>query len=325
MEALFIDDNTSQLYFKKIDDPIAEENELVIQIKSTALNRADIMQRYGQYPVPAGITPIPGLEMAGIVEAVGSAVTNFQVGDRVCALLPGGGYAEKVVIPSDLAIEIPSYLSFEQAAAIPEAYLTAYLNLFLLGDLKATDKVLIHAGASGVGLAAIQIVKAVGAKSIVTASSERKLTVCRENGANETINYKKEDFQQKVNELTAGKGVDIILDFVGASYWHQNIKSLSVDGTIILIGLLGGSVVEKVDLRDILFKRIQLKATTLRSQTNEEKALLTKQFTSFALPKFKKGLLMPVIDTVFDWKDVMTAHERMEANENIGKIILNVT
>lgn len=325
MEVLLIDDKTTQLYFDTVDEPIPEANDLVVKVKSTALNRADIMQRYGQYPLPEGVTPIPGLEMSGIVESVGDDVTNFKIGDRVCALLPGGGYSEKVVIPSDMAIAIPSYLSFEQAAAIPEAYLTAFLNLFNLGNLQADDTVLIHAGASGVGLAAIQIVRSIGAKSIVTASSEKKLSVCRANGANETINYNEEDFSNKVLEITGGKGVQIILDFVGASYWERNIKSLSVDGTLILIGLLGGAKVEAMDLRDILFKRIQIKATTLRSQTVEQKIALTKEFTTFALPKFEDRLFVPVIDQVYDWKDVMLAHERMEANKNIGKIILNVT
>src|SRR5699024_6889483 len=191
--------------------------------------------------------------------------------------------------------------------------------------IQESDTVLIHAGASGVGLAAIQIVKAVGAKSIVTASSEKKLSVCKANGANDTINYKEEDFAKRVADITEGKGVQLILDFVGASYWEKNIKSLSVDGTLILIGLLGGSKVENMNLRDLLFKRLQVKATTLRSQTIEEKISLTEQFTSFALPKFEERSLVPVIDAVYDWKDAMLAHERMEANENIGKIILNVT
>lgn len=325
MEAILIDEATNELYFTEVADPVPKENELVVRIKSTALNRADILQRYGQYPLPPGANPIPGLEMSGIVESVGSNVKDFKEGDRVFSLLSGGGYAEKVAIPSDLAIRIPSYFSFEQAAAIPEAYLTAYLNLFLLGNVQPTDHVLIHAGASGVGLAATQIVNAVGATAIVTASSEKKLNVCSRNGANFTINYKKEDFAEKVLEVTNGTGVQLILDFVGAPYWEKNIKSLSNDGILILIGLLGGTVVNKIDLSEILFRRLQIKATTLRSRTNEEKIFLTKQFAKFALPKFENRLLVPVIDSVYDWKDVRDAHERMETNKNIGKIILNIT
>lgn len=325
MEAILIDEASNELYFTEVEDPIPNENELVVQIKSTALNRADILQRYGQYPLPPGTTPIPGLEMSGIVESVGPNVKEFKEGDRVMALLPGGGYAEKVAIPSDLAIKIPSYFSFEQAAAIPEAYLTAYLNLFLLGNIHPSDHVLIHAGASGVGLAATQIARAVGATTIVTASSDKKLAVCEKNGADITINYNTENFAEKVLDVTKGKGVQIILDFVGASYWEKNIKSLSNDGVLILIGLLGGTVVDKVDLSEILFRRLQLKATTLRSKSVEEKIFLTKQFAKFALPKFEDRLLVPVIDSVYDWKDVRKAHERMEMNKNIGKIILNVT
>lgn len=323
MKAIIVDEQTNRMSVGEWEDPKVGTNELLIDIKATAINRADVLQKYGKYPVPPGVTPIMGLEMSGIVEEVGSSVRGWNKGDRVCALLPGGGYAEKVTIPADMAIKIPEGFSFEEAAAIPEVFLTAYLNLFDLGQLEKNQTVLIHAGASGVGTAAIQLAREVGATIIVTAGSEEKLSLCKELGAHYTINYKKDNFAEKVSDITEGKGVDLILDFIGASYFEKNIESLKIEGRLILIGTLGGSRLE-IDLMSLMIKRIKVFGSTLRSQTPAQKESLTKKFVEFAMPLLTNKRISPVIDCVFQLHEVNEAHEKMERNENKGKIILKI-
>lgn len=312
-----------QLTLGSFPMPEAGDDELLVKVKATALNRADTLQRQGLYPPPKGASPILGLEMAGVVEQVGRNCAGWKVGDRVFGLLPGGGYAEYVSIPGDMAMPIPENLSFEEAAAIAEVFLTAYQTLFWLGRCQKGDEVLIHAGASGVGTAAIQLVKEAGGRSIVTAGSEEKLTFCRELGASLALNYREGEFAAKVLEASGQRGVDIVLDFVGASYWNQNLAALATDGRWILIGLLGGARVEQVDLGALLKKRIQLSATTLRTRSLEYKTRLTREFGDFALARFADGRLKPIVDSVFSWEDVAEAHRYIEANKNIGKIILN--
>ncbi|MBO1005340.1 NAD(P)H-quinone oxidoreductase [Pseudogracilibacillus auburnensis] len=323
MKAILIDDN-EKLYIGKTDKPIFKENELLVKVKATALNRADLLQKRGLYPPPEGASTILGLEMSGVVEEVGENVEGWNKGDRVCALLPGGGYAEYVSIPAEMAIPIPDGLSFEEAAAIPEVFLTAYLNMFWLGKLEKDETVLIHAGASGVGTAAIQLARVVGAKIIVTAGTEEKRELCLSLGADVAIDYKDGPFAPKVKETTHGKGVNLILDFIGASYWEQNISSLATYGKLILIGTMGGSNVENVNLGKILFKKLQVIGTALRSQPIEKKIALTKDFRDFALSKFENSEVKPVIDSVWDWKDADEAHAHMEQNKNAGKIVLRV-
>lgn len=324
MKAILIEEKTKKLVMGEWEAPKLRENELLVKVKATAVNRADLLQKMGLYPVPEGISPILGLEMSGVVEKVGASVKDWKAGDRVFSLLPGGGYAEQVTIPAEMAMKIPEEFSFEQAAAIPEVFLTAYLNLFDLGRLKANETVLIHAGASGVGTAAIQLAKESGATVIVTAGSEEKLNACRALGADYAINYKNGPFLPEVQKLTEGKGVNLILDFVGASYFQQNIDSLAVDGRIILIGTLGGGKVEEVNLSLLLFKRIQIIGSTLRSLPQSRKIELTKDFYPFALPLFESGKIKPIIDTVFDLSKAEEAHQYMEENLNTGKIILRV-
>lgn len=313
-----------QLELGTFPKPEPAEDELLVKVKATALNRADIMQRQGNYPPPKGASPILGLEMAGVVETVGAQCSQYKPGDWVCALLPGGGYAEYAAIPEAMAMPIPENLDIEQAAAIPEVFLTAYQCLFWIGRLQAGETVLIHAGASGVGTAAIQLAREIGARIIVTAGSERKLTICRELGAEVAINYKDGPFAPHVLDATDNRGVDLILDFVGAAYWKQNVSALTLDGRMVLIALLSGAHVEHVNLGALLGKRIQLTATTLRTRSVEYKIRLTREFADFAMPRFADGRLRPIIDRILSWEHVAEAHQYMEANNNIGKIVLTV-
>ena len=313
------------LYIGETETPKAGENELLVRVRATALNRADLLQRRGFYPPPKGASEIIGLEMAGEIAEIGPGVAGYQVGDRVCALLPGGGYAEYVVIPADMAMPLPDNLTFEQGAAIPEVFLTAYLNLVQLGGFQKGMDVLIHAGASGVGTAAIQLVRELEGRSLVTAGSAEKLAKCQELGASAGWNYKEGSFAPFVKEQTGDKGVSIILDFIGAPYFADNLKSLQMDGRVVIIGTMGGSKVSEVDLGHLLARRLQVIGTALRSRTPQQKAALARDFWDFAYHRFADKRLVPVVDTVMDWNEVKAAHDRMESNQNAGKIVLQVT
>ncbi|MFD1426895.1 NAD(P)H-quinone oxidoreductase [Kroppenstedtia sanguinis] len=304
--------------------PRPAEDELLVRVQATALNRADLMQREGNYPPPPGASPILGLEMAGVVEEVGAKCRDWKVGDRVFGLLPGGGYAEYAVIPAQMALPVPERLNMVEAAAIAEVFLTAYQALFWLGDLQKKDRVLIHAGASGVGTAAIQLAKSHGATVFTTAGSEEKLEACLSLGADLALNYKEGPFAPAVQEVTGREGVQLILDFVGASYWEQNVDCLGMDGKLILISTLGGTRPEKFSLGPILAKRLQVMGTTLRSRSLDYKKRLTRNFSEMALPLFEEGRLQPILDRVFPWDEVREAHRYMEENRNIGKIVLQV-
>ncbi|WDL98738.1 NAD(P)H-quinone oxidoreductase [Alicyclobacillus sp. ALC3] len=306
-------------------DPVIGESELLVRVRATALNRADLLQRMGGYPAPKGTSDILGLEMAGEVVHAGPAVSGWKRGDRVCALLPGGGYAELVAVPAGMAMRIPDDMTFEQAAAIPEVFLTAYLNLFRLAGMQADDKILVHAGASGVGTAAIQLIREAGATSMVTAGSSDKLNQCIQLGATAGWNYKNGPFASWVHERTDGRGVDIILDFIGEPYFEQNITSLAVDGRLVVIGTMGGTDVSTLNLGEILRRRLQIIGTALRSRSRSYKIQLTQDFAAFALPRFADGRLKPVVDRVFDWTEVQAAHAYMASNANTGKIVLRVS
>ena len=313
------------LHIGEHPDPGMKEDELLVRVKATALNRADLLQRRGKHPPPKGVPDILGLEMAGEVVDVGAACEGWARGDRVCALLPGAGYAELAAIPAGLAMRIPENLTFEEASAIPEVFLTAYQNLFNVARLARGETVLIHAGGSGVGTAAIQLVREAGGNSLVTAGSKEKIDLCLALGARAGWNYKEGAFAPWVAEWTDGRGVDILLDFVGAPYFEQNLRSMAADGRMVVIGTLGGAEVEKFSLRTLMSKRLQITGAGLRSMDTARKIRLTGQFATFALPRFADGRLVPVVDTIFDWREVAKAHERMESNVNIGKIVLRVT
>lgn len=313
------------LHIGEHPDPVMKDDELLVRIHATALNRADLLQRRGKHPPPKGVPNILGLEMAGEVVDAGAACEGWAPGDRVCALMPGGGYAERVSIPAGLAMRIPGNLSFEQAAAIPEVFLTAYQNLFNVARLAPGETVLIHAGGSGVGTAAIQLVREARATSLVTAGSREKIDRCMALGARAGWNHKEGAFAPWVAQMTGGKGVDIVLDFVGAAYFEQNVQSLAVDGRMVVIGTMGGAEAEKFSLRTLMSKRLQITGAGLRGMNTARKIRLTGHFATFALPRFADGRLVPIVDSVFDWREVARAHERMESNVNIGKIVLRVT
>jgi putative PIG3 family NAD(P)H quinone oxidoreductase len=307
----------------EVPTPAPGPDEVRVKVHATALNRADTFQRRGHYPPPDGASPILGLEMAGVVEEVGDAVIDWHEGDRVFSLLAGGGYAEQVVVHKDLLMAMPPGLSMQEAAAIPEVFLTAYQALHWLGGMQSDHRVLIHAGASGVGTAAIQLAEEAGEHPYITASAP-KHELCRDLGAEATIDYQSEDFAERVDSITDGAGVHIILDFIGAPYFHRNVAALTMDGRIIQLATLGGSTVEQVGLRDLMAKRVQLLTSTLRNRSLDYKIQLTQEFASDVLPKFVDGQLRPVIDSTYDWTEVADAHRRMENNENAGKIVLQV-
>ena len=311
-----------QLQVVEYEKPIPKDGELLIKVKAAAVNRTDIINRQNSSGYLKN--PILGIEVTGIVEGAG-ADTKTPVGTRVMGLVNGGGYAEYVVMPDERTIVIPENLSFEEAAAIPEVFLTAYQTLFWIGQLRAGETVLIHAGGSGVGTAAIQLAKQLGqANVITTAGSNEKLDFCRSLGADVCINYKEQKFDEVVLEATNNQGVDLILDFVGASYWSKNLASIKVDGRWVLIGILGGAEIEKFNLMDVLLKRIQLTGTLLTPRTDEYKAALTTEFFSKTMELFRNNKLRPIIDHVFPFDQIQQAHEHMENNKNIGKIILKV-
>lgn len=323
MKAIIVKQPGGAEQLQVTEQPIPEpkDGELLIKVKATAVNRTDIVNRESSSGYLEN--PILGVEVAGIVEKAGAG-TEVEVGTRVMGLVNGGGYAEYVVIPAERAMVIPENLSFEEAAAIPEVFLTAYQTLFWLGQLRADETVLIHAGGSGVGTAAIQLAKQIGAKVITTAGSREKLDFCHSLGADYGINYKEQQFDKEVLRATNNHGVDLILDFIGASYWSKNLSSIKVDGRWVLIGVLGGAEVEKVNLMALMSKRIQLTGTLLTPRDDSYKATLTTDFSSKFLELFNTNKLRPIVDQVFPFDQVQQAHEHMESNKNIGKIILKV-
>lgn len=325
MKAVMVEEpgGPEKLSIGSVRRPVPRDDELLVRVHATALNRADLMQREGKYPPPEGASPILGLEVAGTVEAAGRACPTWNVGDRVCGLLVGGGYAEYAVIHRDLAIPILPTLSFLEAAAIPEVFLTAFQALHWYGEISSAKRVLIHAGGSGVGTAAIQLAREADATVFVTAS-EAKHDVCLELGAKAAIDYRTEDFAARIEELTGGEGVDVIVDVIGAPYFTQNAASLAIDGRWVLLATLGGSRVERVDLRDLFRKRASFFTSTLRSRNLEYKIRLTRDFMGQIMPLFDDGTVKPIIDRVFDLSDVADAHRHMGENRNIGKIVLRI-
>lgn len=301
-------------------DPQPAPGEVLVAVHATAVNRADLLQRRGAYPPPPGASPILGLELAG---EVAQDTGGWRAGDRVMAVVTGGGYAEQAAVPEGMLLPVPAGMSWEQAAAIPEAFLTAYLNLFTLGRLAPGESVLIHAGASGVGTAAIQLARAAGAAVIVTAGSDEKLALCRELGAEVLINYRNESFAERVAAATGGRGVNLMLDFVGAPYWEGNLASLAVGGRLMLIGFLGGSR-GQLDLGPVMTKSLTVGGTTLRRTPLERKVALTRDFADFALQRLERGELRPVIDSVLPLEQAAEAHRRAEANRTAGKLVLRI-
>lgn len=307
----------------EIPVPVPGPDELLVRVRATALNRADTLQRRGLYPPPPGESEILGLELAGEVETVGSAAHGFAPGDRVFGLVGGGGYAEKALIDARMAMRIPAGWDFVTAAAVPEVFFTANETLFTLGGLQRGETVLIHAGASGVGTAGIQMARHAGARVFVTAGSADKIARTVELGAEAGINYKEEDFAARVRELTNKEGVDLVQDFIGAAYWQKNLQCLKTGGRLVLVGLMGGVKVE-ADLNLIMRKRLHVIGSVMRSQSLANKIAITQRFRERWLPLLANGTLRPIIDTTFPLAEAAAAHRYMEENRNTGKIILVV-
>jgi putative PIG3 family NAD(P)H quinone oxidoreductase len=300
-----------------IPKPTPASTQLLIHVKAAALNRADILQRRGQYAPPPGESEILGLEIAGEVVQVGTAVTHFKLGDRVFGLVGSGGYADYCVIDAQTACFIPEKFSYLEAAAIPEAFLTANEALFTLGNLQPGETVLIHAGGSGVGTAAIQLAKYIGATVYTTIGRNEKINAVKSLGADHVINYKSTDFAAEI------QNVDVIIDFIGASYLAKHLAMLKPSGRLICVGMLGGTRAE-INLNVILTKRLQIKGLIMRARTLEDKRAMTYNFNQRWLPLLSTGQLHPIVDSVFAFEEAQKAHAYMESNANIGKIILQV-
>lgn len=304
-------------------NPTPGPNDLLINVTHAGVNRADIMQRQGFYPPPPGASQVLGLECAGTVAAVGSQVTGWRVGDRAMALLSGGGYAEKAVVHQGSAMHIPAALSDAEAGGLPEVFLTAFLNLFMLAEVRAGQSVLIHGGGSGVGTASIQLLREAGARSIVTAGSDAKCAQCLRLGADVAINYKDGSFVPKVKAATNDRGVDAILDSIGAAYLGQNLDALANGGRLVLIGLMKGAKAE-IDLAQVLRRHLHIVGSTLRSRSATEKAEITGAFVKRFGSALEAGCLRPPIHAVVPLAQAAEAHRMMQASEHFGKIILNL-
>ncbi|GEK91940.1 NAD(P)H-quinone oxidoreductase [Alkalibacterium kapii] len=304
--------------------PVPKQGELLIEVKAAGINRTDTLTR--QNETLAASYPILGVEISGVVVENQSTDPKLNAGTRVCGLVNHGGYGEYAIMPADRAMILPDELSFSEGAAIPEVFLTAYQTIYWLGELDKKEKILIHAAGSGVGTAAIQLARQLSQANIfATAGKTEKLNMARTLGANVTVNYKEESFSERVNTVTDGTGVDVILDFVGASYWEMNMASCAVDARWILIGTLGGSEVANVSLNHLMKKRIALKATLLTPRSDEYKARLSQEFAEMAMPLFQEKKLKPVIHKVLPFAELKEAHRIIENDENIGKIILKVS
>jgi len=313
----------NDVLWKENPDPDLKKDEVLIRIKASAINRADLLQRSGNYPVPPGASPILGLECAGVVEEVGGQVKNFRKGDEVCALLAGGGYAEKVSVPSGQVLKIPKGFSFEQAAALPEVFATAYFNLYMEANLSVGEKALIHAGASGVGTAAIQICKVKGNPCFVTAGTKEKISRCMELGAEGGAIRNEENFADAIAKWTDNNGVQVILDPVGANYLEDNMKSLTLEGRLVMIGLMGGAKAT-INLGLLMMKRLRIIGSTLRAQPIAKKTEIMNNLKENAWPSLESGDIKPIIDTVIPIEEVDKAHKLMESNQTFGKVILKV-
>ena len=310
------------LYAGIFQDPQPQDNELLVRVRATALNRADLLQRRGHYPPPKGDSPVLGLEIAGEVIGIGKDTGPWKIGDRVCGLIGGGGYAELAVLPASVAMPVPEGWSWEMAAAVPEAFMTAWQSLSWLGRLAPGEKVLVHAGASGVGTAAIQLAREMGASEIFVTASPGKHALCAKIGATCAIDYRSEDFEEVLATICPD-GIDVIVDCIGAPYFQKNLNALGLDGRLVMLAMMGGASVEQTDLMLLLRKRLQVMGSTLRNRSLEYKSRLSGDLYRFAWPLFEKGRLRPVVDRIFPMEEALAAHRYMENNQNQGKIVLS--
>ncbi|PWJ85039.1 putative PIG3 family NAD(P)H quinone oxidoreductase [Pseudaminobacter salicylatoxidans] len=305
------------------DVPRPEAGEILIQVKAAGVNRPDVLQRKGAYPAPPGASDLPGLEVAGVVAAVGEGVTRWNVDDRVCALTPGGGYAEYAIVHGTNALPLPQGFTFSEAAALPETFFTVWHNVFERGGLKSGETLLVHGGTSGIGTTAIQLGKAFGARVIVTAGTPEKCEACEKLGADRAINYRTEDFVAVVKEVTGGKGANVILDMVGGDYVARNYSAASVEGRIVQIATMGGAVAS-ADFSRLMLKRLVHTGSTLRPRPVEVKAGIAAGLEAQVWPLLATRRIAPVMDMIFPLREAWRAHERMEEGDHIGKIVLDV-
>lgn len=311
-----------KLAYESVAIPTPKANEVLVQVHAFGINRPDILQRQGLYPMPKGVTPVPGLEVAGIVTAVGSEVTQFQVGDQVCGLTNGGGYAEYCVVPESQTLTIPQGLSFVQAAAIPETFFTVWANVFEMGKAKAGETLLVHGGTSGIGTTALMLANALGLKTFATVGSDEKAQAISH--LTTAINYKTQNFEQVIQAATDNGGVDVILDIVGAPYLEKNLNLLRRDGRLVYIAFLGGAKAKEVKLGQIMMKRLTITGSTMRARTTEEKATITEGLKTHVWPLLAQGQCIPMIYQNFNFDQIQDAHAALDTGEHVGKVVVEV-
>ncbi len=305
--------------------PTPRAGEILVKVQAAGINRPDVAQRQGAYPPPKDASPVLGLEIAGEVVALGDGVSEFALGDHVCALANGGGYAEYCVVPAGQALPFPKGYDAVKAAAVPETFFTVWANLFQMAGLTEGESVLIHGGTSGIGTTAIQLATAFGAEVYATAGSAEKCQACEKLGVKRAINYREEDFLEVIKAETDGKGVDVILDMIGASYFAKNLSALAKDGCLSMIAFLGGNVAENVDLRPIMVKRLTVTGSTMRPRTADEKRAIRDELVAEVWPLLETGKIAPVIHDVIAFDDVAEGHRLMESSNHIGKIVMKVS
>lgn len=308
---------------RQLPVPQPHEGEILIRVAAAGVNRPDVLQRAGQYPIPPGANPAPGLEVSGIVAAIGEAVTGFAVGDVVCALTNGGGYAEYCIVPAGQTLPVPAGVSLIQAAAIPETFFTVWANLFHMGRARRGEVALIHGGTSGIGTTALMLCREFGIRAFATAGGAAKCEAIRELGG-EPINYRQEAFAEVVLAKTDGHGADVILDIMGANYFNDNLATLARDGRLLLVGFLGGGTAEHVNLQTIMHKRAVITGSAMRTRTSAEKAAIAAALREHVWPVLAEGRCLPLIHAVYPLERAADAHREMEGGQHIGKIVLAV-
>jgi putative PIG3 family NAD(P)H quinone oxidoreductase len=311
------------LVWDEVPDPVPGEGEVLVDVVASAVNRADILQRQGFYNPPPGASRYPGLECSGRIAALGAGVSGWAVGDEVCALLAGGGYAEKVVVPAGQLLPVPEGVDLRQAAALPEVTCTVWSNVFMVAHLRPGETLLVHGGSSGIGTMAIQLAKAAEAKVAVTAGTKEKLDYCAELGADVLINYREQDFVEEIKQATDGAGADVILDNMGAKYLDPNVRALAVNGRLAIIGMQGG-VKAELNIGALLGKRAAISATSLRARPLDEKAAIVAAVREHVWPLFADGRARPVVDRDLPMNDAAAAHRIVEDSGHIGKVLLVV-
>lgn len=314
--------DVDKLAYETVAVPAAKADEVLVKVHAFGINRPDILQRQGLYPMPKGVTPVPGLEVAGEVVAVGEDVTLFKAGDKVCGLTNGGGYAEYCVVPESQTISIPENVSFAQAAAIPETFFTVWANVFQMAHAKAGETVLVHGGASGIGTTALMLCKSLGLKTFATVGSDEKAAAISD--LTTAINYKTQDFEHVINEATGDGGVDVVLDMVGAPYLEKNLNLLRRDGRLVYIAFLGGAKAKEVKLGQIMMKRLTITGSTMRARSTAEKAEIAQGLQAHVVPLWAKGECLPMIYKTFKFDQIQDAHASLDTGEHVGKVVVTI-